>query len=201
MDRQGRTRGEVDVEGDGWTAVIRYALDPPNLRFTRITLDSADDIPSTLLRRIPLGEVRAYLRQTFVEHSYLMSFSALLDHHGARPSSDQERVFIKEQARRAQRASDVLKASKPRRGPGANNDEHWASIAELYLYCVRVYGQKAIEGMLAELENREELFWSRSTVKTYARRARELGWLTKGTQGKAGAEPGPKLTKWRKEHK
>jgi transposase len=38
-----------------------------------------------------------------------------------------------------------------------------------------------------------------NTVYWWVRRAREEGWLTKGQQGRAGANAGPRLIMWLKE--
>ena len=199
FDDQGRAVGEVDVEGEGYKAVIRYVLDGSELTFRSVTIESDDHVSSTLMRKPPLGDVRDYLRQTAIERPEFFSMPALLAELGATGTSEKERRLLEEQVKRAATAAELLAQSRVQRGRGATNDETWAAVAELYLYSLRVYGQKAVKGLVIELERRENIFWARSTVKTYVRRARELGWLTKGSQGKAGADPGPRLLQWRKE--
>ncbi len=85
-------------------------------------------------------------------------------------------------------------------GRSAKSDDFYRSVALMYLEYFERYGQRVIAEMTEALgKRREHANRSRNTVSTWVRRAREEGWLTRSTQGKAGGAPGPKLRAWLKE--
>jgi hypothetical protein len=97
-------------------------------------------------------------------------------------------------------ADKALESIKFEPGQVVRNNEHWAWIAENYLEGCRVFENEPIIYLKQELEKRE-VFWSRSKVAAEKERAKQLEWLkSRRTPGKAGADPGPKLIQWRKDH-
>lgn len=184
--KDGEVFAGVRYETDDFTAELYYVIKETSFRFIDIRF-AGSDLSGTDLRQLPVGAIKEQIRRRLPEDPKFSTWGA--------------HIGDEEQSRRVEEALRLLPHSRPKRGPGQKNPEHWAFVAETYLYCVQRYGQKAIKGMVEEVPAREpEIYWSKSTCKTYVRRARELKWLTKGKQGVAGAEPGPKLLAWRKEH-
>lgn len=103
----------------------------------------------------------------------------LTDHYGwAEPPA--QRRLLEQAAERVSRPQ----LRRGRRYP----DEHYRSIALLYLDLLDQGGQRKIVARLAD-----QLDIPRTTARDWVHRARVLGYLTASRQGRAGAEPGPRL--------
>lgn len=90
-------------------------------------------------------------------------------------------------------SSDVTRAADdaaraPRRGRPGLPEEHFRRIALVYL---ELFALGYRRGILEELATREGV--PKDTVRDWVHRARTLGFLSAGRQGRAGAEPGPRL--------
>ena len=78
--------------------------------------------------------------------------------------------------------------SQPRkRGPRGHPDEHYRRVAYLYL---KLY-QAGARPLLVVLG--QQLQVPAETARDWVHRARELGFLSPGKQGRKGATPGPRL--------
>ncbi len=190
IDDDGQAHGEVVVvptDSDDWSATIRYNTTGASLNFTSIVLyTTGDDIPSTLWKRFPIGDIRRYLRETFKEHPEWMSAGAMQG--------------VEEQKRRVQEAVEVLRKNKPQRGPGRKNDEHWRSITDVFLWAVRTREDKSVYQRMADKLNEEEdMDYDEQTMKWKTERARDYGWLTRPGKGRVGGEKGPRYIEWEKE--
>ena len=155
LDDQGRGQQTVlavgPVQNPEWEATIDYTLDDAGIMFTKIALKSTGgDIPSTLWKKFPLGDIRRYLRESLVDDPSLSSAGAILHDYGPPAASDEERRWHKEQKRRAEEAAEVLRTSKPQRGPGRKNDEHWRAITDVYLDSVRIGGRRSVYWRMAK---------------------------------------------------
>jgi len=214
LDDEGRSSGEIQVVGwrdeeqrggdPEWGATIRYKLDYSGVKFTSITLwPTGDDIPSSLWKRFPLGEIRRYLRVSFVENPSFTSAGALLHDFGQKAMTEQQEQWLREQKRLAEEAAEVLRTSKVQRGPGRKNDETWRAITDLYRYCVRTTAdhRSIYKRMVDELDKRQDLRFKRDeeTMKWMVERARDYGWLTRPGRGKVGGKKGPRYIEWEKE--
>jgi len=93
-------------------------------------------------------------------------------------------------------ASAVLAAhDRPRRGRPPLPDSHYAAVAEAYLEICDEGLQSTVLVELARRFNRP-----RETMRDHVGRARELGYLSRGRQGRPGASPGPRLVELRNAH-
>ncbi len=192
IDDDGQAHGEVVVvptDSDDWSATIRYNTTGANLNFTSIVLyTTGDDIPSTLWKRFPIGDIRRYLRETFKEHPEWMSAGAMQG--------------VEEQKRRVQEAVEVLRKNKPQRGPGRKNDEHWRSITDVFLWAASTREDKSVyQRMADEIQQQEEIEYDAKTMKWMVERARDYRWLTRPGKGKVGGEHGPRYLEWKEQQK
>jgi hypothetical protein len=231
MDRSGRAIGEVDFECPGYEGTFTYLADPEEgILFKRLVLavtewtelaspDMPDpekgiqvqrlvfaatgstDLASPVMRQVPLGAIRLYLRSTLEERPELHSYGALFRHHGAEPGSEEERRLLDDAYRRAKRAARSLQKAKPRRTRGVADPDRYRRVAQMYLGFCPKHGQRVIQAMTEELrKDPKYLDLSRETVSTWVRRARDTGWLTPSSRGKAGGDRGPKMIEWDKKH-
>jgi hypothetical protein len=91
---------------------------------------------------------------------------------------------LPEQRRASASAAEGL--AQPRgRGRPALEDDHYRSVAALYVKLQREGSTRVIEDLTVELER------PRPTVRNWVRVARQRGFLTPGTRGRAGADLGP----------
>jgi hypothetical protein len=108
---------------------------------------------------------------------------------GWRPS-DEERAAH-------ERATRAASESRPRQGRPPLPDEHYRRISAEYLRLQEQRGNA--RGLLGELAKRESRRQGREvpreTVRDWIHGARKRGFLMPGKPGRAGAEPGPRLTK------
>lgn len=179
-DWKGTAQAGVQIVKKDLRADLWFRVDEQGIRFQYLQLEG-DDIDSSSIR-LPLTAIKKWAVDQIQKRPYVLSIGALLGDEGQKAA--------------VERAFQLLTKSKP--GLTVRNDEHWSFVADLYLYCCQRYDSEPIVGMKLELEKRE-MFWSRSKVANEVKRARQLGWLTPSTRGKAGAEPGPKLIARRKE--
>jgi hypothetical protein len=80
------------------------------------------------------------------------------------------------------------------RGRPALPDEHYEHVARLYL---ELYGQGVKRGILEEIARRMSTPGHpvpRETARDWVKRSRDLEFLSRGRQGRAGAMPGPRLS-------
>lgn len=134
-------------------------------------------ITSTTLRSIPIGAWLASHRSTLAD------------------SLDLTDVPLPEEI--GQRIAELVKASKrknPKRGRAGYPETHYQRIALLYL---DLLNKGMTKGILREIARREKR--QPETIRDWIHRARQLGFLSPGTPGAAGAEPGPRLFETTKE--
>ena len=96
---------------------------------------------------------------------------------------------------RARRLAEVSSRGRLRRGRTGYSAKRYEQVARLYLELFAAGHKKGILNPLAHRlsELRGEVV-PYETVRTWVRKARGLGYLTRGRPGSAGAEPGPNLT-------
>ena len=213
LDEQNRMWGEVDVVGydeergepADWKATIQYVVDISDVRFLQVTLEpTGDDIPSTIWKKFPIGDIRAYLRATFAERPELGSMLLIFEKGGAE-FSPEERKLVDEQKRRAEQAAEVLRTSKPTRGSRKGkkrkqNDEHWRAITRAYNDAVRTGGRRGIYQHMADYINEEEeTNYEAKDVKWMVERARVYEWLSRPGHGSVGGGYGRRYIEWMEE--
>lgn len=201
-DDHGNSEGVAMAVGPDWEALIQYKIAGPNFKFTSINLKPAgDDIPSSLWKRFPLGEIRRYLRKSIADNPSFGSAGAMEHDYGPPAKDEEQRQRRKEQKRRAKKAAEVLRTSKLQRGPGRKNDESWRAITDVYLEEVRTGGALSLHQRMADRINKDlEMDYDAKTMKWMTERARDYGWLTRpGKKGKVGGKKGPRYIEWEKE--
>ena len=202
FDDDETTEGEALAVGPDWEAHIQYRIEGPSFKFTTIALKSSgDDIPSSLWKRFPLGDIRRYLRESIAENPSLASAGAIEHDYGPPAKDEEQKRRREEQKRRAEKAAEVLRTSKLQRGPGRKNDESWRAITDVYLEEVRIGGALSLHQRMADRINKDlEMDYDAKTMKWMTERARDYGWLTRpGKKGKVGGEKGPRYIEWEKE--
>ena len=163
-ERPWLVRGRIEVQG-GLGRVRQLTVEP---------WEHDLEVTGVVLRRIGVADLRdralAHMRDRVRIEEALPGLRELL-----RPAAPL-RPFVAEAT-----------ARRPR-GRRGRTDAHYRDIAIAYL---EVYESGVSRGILDELAARYGR--PRETIRDWVRRARELGFLTTGTQGRAGAEPGPRL--------
>lgn len=170
-----------------------------DVQIIEVSLRSDTDIKAAHLR-FPLGEVRSSIVQA-VRRGTLASQVPLYGRLGEQQvSAISGYTPTVEAALRhhiASLAEEVRKRPGARFRPGRTGDimdRHYRAIATWYLAASAKDPHRTMKTLLAY--TRAAWAWpdlSRDTLKTWVRRAAEQGWLTKGTRGKAGRDPGPRL--------
>ena len=182
----------VIVEDGNVELTINFDLNERGVVVKRI---SGDDITADSLRKLRIGEIRAKIHESLLEHPEhllgLALFGKLIEEGGG-TATPEELEVMRAARRAADDAVEQLKTAHPKRGRAATNQDWYRRVAQAYLGSYQEHGQRAVKH-LAELLNA-----SPNTVYWWVRRAREEGWLTEGHQGRAGASPGPRLIRWQK---
>jgi hypothetical protein len=142
-------------------------------------LPSEQALTADLLRRISLSAILARVHAELINRAELAELARRFAWPAA-PSAE-EQAKLDEAARRAT-------AGQPRRGRPALADAHLARIARAYLRKQADGYSRGILLALAEEEGRP-----RDTIRDWVAKARRRGFLSPGTQGRAGALPGPRL--------
>lgn len=130
-------------------------------------------VTSTVVRRFRVSDVLQEARRIFRDAAAA----------AAKAGVPPEDVAMLERARVAVSHEPPKKRGRTGRAP-----EFYRQVAVEYL---DLYQQGHGRGLLYELAERRGI--SRNQARDWKRRAVELGFLTPGTPGRAGAEPGPRL--------
>jgi hypothetical protein len=169
------------------TAVVR---EDGNVDLTSIEV-TASNVTSDTLRSVKVGDIR----NAIVEHLRssgspgMDGWAALAAMHRAAGRPIPEHLASAEQ--RSSELLAYLRRTAPRRGPSTTPEDHLREVAIAYLAAVERDPGKPI-ALIAEGLGRP-----RNTVADWVRKARQRGWLTAATPGKAGAQPGQRLVAWR----
>lgn len=191
---------------DGCTAVVRTTIDDDTLRIVRVIFNGGDREPtSRTFDLLKLGELRQVATRLIANSPHLLLRPGDFEPPRGRPGAievDGSTIELTEftleelaSVRGVWLAHNVSRRLRkgPKKGRNAQNPDHYRDVAIRYIELLDEHGQRVVTAMA------EELGYSPNTVSTWVRRAREEGWLTKGIQGKAGGEPGPKLIEWMRE--
>jgi hypothetical protein len=165
------------------------------IQLRSVEIVSPGEITSAVLRAVPLRRMQERIVEELRRNPTLQDGQATLreliraaGESGWPPDLLARLDQAEEEAHRRARF-----LAPPKRGRRARSPDFYREIALDYLHTLRREPRKVVEAMAASRGV------PRPTVSTWIRRAREEGWLTKSTQGKAGGEPGPKLRAWVKE--
>jgi hypothetical protein len=136
-------------------------------------------LTSDALRRVRLSAILARAHAELASRAELAELAHRF--RWADAPGGRERDTLTEIAARAA-------AGRPKRGRPGLGDAHYARIARAYLDKQAQGHGRGILNALAEQEGRP-----RETVRDWVAGARKRGFLTPGTQGRAGALPGSRL--------
>ena len=155
----------------------------------------AGGVTSTVLRAIPTGRLLAQARLALIASDEVgHSIASLAEHSDGATSAvaaqlaEIFRVGDDEQRARAAEAAERARGAELRRGRKGYPDDHYRRIALAYLDLQSQGVTRGILDRIAEQEGRK-----RDTIRDWIHQAREREFLTKGTPGRAGAQPGPRL--------
>ena len=145
---------------------------------------------------IPFKKLRHALTESlFSNDGRLLNVAALHSDLGAKPSSEEEALWLKEEAERAKEAAK-LHPARPKRGPGAKNDEHWAWVASRYEYFSRA-GGAPIKRLVQELVEKEEMDLTYEQMKGQVEQATRREFLTRPSgKGHTDRQLGPAYLKY-----
>lgn len=171
-----RVKGTVDgrVEGS-----VFWVLEGTQLRIQGLSVEI--EIPEGVTNpdyksAVPFRKLRQALGESlFSEDGRLLSTAALLRHIGAKASSEEEATFLKEQAERAARVAQTVTVARPKRGPGAKNDEHWWWVAHNYDVGARTTGAP-IKYLVAAFKA-EDMALGYNEVKGQVEQATRAGFI------------------------
>lgn len=199
LQYQGLELGEgpsrLVFEVDGLRVAVTVRIEAGTLRLTTLGV-SGREVTSAALRRIPLGEIKKCIIAELRVNPALADGGALF-RQLYRGSGDHASAALlarlDEAEGQAYQRVASLHGSEPHRGRRGYTDEFWRGVAEWYLETLTREPRRPVEAMATEHDA------STATIRTWIRKARTEGWLTEGQQGRAGAEPGWKLIKYRQE--
>ncbi len=207
-DRHGHRQLDVFVGlDDGCEATVRLVLVDDVFRVRRVEILSRSDageVTTATLRGVRLGDIRLQvfddvradprLIESPIEYVSRVSLDEPYEREVLARSIGEDFLRREDDAVRSATAQTGVAARNLRKGPsrgrGAQSPSHYRDTALLYIGLLPSYGQRVIKEMAQRLDR------PRNTISTWVRRAREDGWLTRSTQGKAGGEPGPRLIAW-----
>jgi hypothetical protein len=183
----------VIVKDNDLEVTVHYDLEDRGVVIKRI---GGDDLTATVLRTVRIGEIRKAIHKSLPqnpEHRFPLAMFAKLVEEGRLSASDEDAEILRAARDAASEATKYLMTNQPQRGRAAANSEWYGHVARVYLDFYAEHGQRAVKAMAHYLDAEV------NTVYWWIRRAREEGWLTMGQQGRAGANPGPRLIKWHRE--
>jgi hypothetical protein len=181
---------EDEFAGTSFKVNVQYDIDRRGVVLKRI---GADAITATLMRAIRFDEVSRRILESLLDDPTLASGPALLGRLVAETggtATAEELDYMRAARLSVESHMDSVREGHPRRGRSANNDAWNAQIANLYLDFHAKHGQRCIKPMAEHLDATPK------KVSEWVSQARRGGWLTKGSQGRAGALPGLRLMKW-----
>ncbi len=184
---------EDEYTGTSFKVNVQYDIDRRGVVLKRV---GADAITSTLMRQIRFDEVSRRILESLLDDPTLASgpalLSRLIDETGGTATAE-ELDYMRAARLSVESHMDRVREGHPRRGRAANNDAWNAQIANLYLDFHASHGQRCVKAMAESLDSTSK------KVSEWVSQARRGGWLTKGSQGRAGALPGWRLMQWNAE--
>ena len=173
----------------GFEARLKASTASGRVVFTELTVQ-ARDVTSTILKSLKIGDIREGVLEQ-------LRFADWATREVGASTTDQEAAYTT-----IQQTAASLRGTGRRRGRPALDDDFLRHIAERYLELLDQHGQRVVKKLTEELRKKpgpETL--SRETVARWVKRARQDGWLTPSTPGKAGGSPGHKLLVHRQERR
>ena len=165
--------------------------DDKKLALVQVTVELAlpgGGVNSETMRSIHWSEILAaveYLIQTRPQ------WLELVAHLGLAKPTDELRASSRETAA----AIESVTPQKPGRPRRSDDLYRWVALNYLQLQ-EQGFGRGILDELATKASIREKSIVPRDTVRAWVRSCRKYGWLEGGTQGRAGARPGPRLREW-----
>jgi hypothetical protein len=186
-----------DPEGE-WSVRGEVVLIDGQAACRRITVyrNEMPGVTSTLLRQVPLGRVLTDCRAAFAiyerDSRELVEEARQASRDRNRKPWDLEKPGVAERLGlwAESRDQELERLKLPRKHPRKRGygDDHYRRIAFAYLDLQESGVSRGLIDKLARRQNKP-----RETMRDWVHEARQRKFLTKTTQGRGGAQPGPRL--------
>jgi hypothetical protein len=143
-------------------------------------LGHGSEVTGTVLRKVKVAKIR----DSALRHLRFIGFDPVVHF-----SADSRPLRVYPDVDKPRYAALIAEPSRKRRGRPGLPESRYREVALAYL---ELYNSGLRRGIHGELMRRYSAPYQ--TVRDWVARARKLGYLTPGQPGRAGAEPGPRLS-------